>query len=477
MPIHFISGGNLTLRQSLEYVDRGSRSPHPGGGNNMTTVLMQLGIPTVLFWEVKAGLSGYEVTKLGDKIISLDSEKCGPWAQFEPELWRRRLESLPKNIFELVKDCSTPYQVHLNIAQTAFSGIVESSASFYLKNRNLIEPVLHVLAKSRFAGYFSKRVFPNGRIASARNSYEKVVVYEDGSNIAKGNLASNYLTLLEVVRDCELNNDLNPLFSGAEGVLPDARIMSVLDMVVFSLMANSNHVYAWSGVAMFQYILKEADSQRWREVTSQMYDLCRREVLPQLPETLNFVLIPTQGLGQLAVIDAKLAHELNTFIAAAKVPPELNSNRLAQKFRYEVTGLSKTEVLTYLSGQTSEPVYARLKKMIEERNIDGACGVAAHYLQEQWRRENKQQLAETKKQLSTALVDKNGKFILHNQRTITPLEILQGQQLFLIEGVLDTPTGKLEALRSKYQQVALGKAKEDNNGIGFSPYSHAGWDW
>ncbi|OGM27287.1 hypothetical protein A2962_01910 [Candidatus Woesebacteria bacterium RIFCSPLOWO2_01_FULL_39_61] len=477
MPIIFKSGGDLTLRQTLEFTDRGSRSPHPGGGNNMTTILMQLGIPTVFFWEVKAGLSGYEVTNLGDQKISFDFDKCGPWAQFDPKLWEKRLSTLPQVVIEVIKDCKTPYQAHHRIANVAFPGVVESSAAFYLRNRDVIEPALRVLAESRFAGHFSKRVTPNGKIVNATNSYKEIVMYENGSHVTNNNLASGYLTLLEVVRASELDKGVNPLHSGLEGVLPDARVMSVLDMAIFALNTRSDKVYAWSGVAMFQYILKEADSQRWRETTSFMYDLVWHEVLPDLPEELEFVLIPTQGLGQLVVTDKEKADEINQLVAILHTPPEYTAQILSEKFREKVSGMTKSQVLEYLTAQIPESSFVRLRTMIDEDNINGACGVVAHFLQEKWIKENLEERKKIKAELGQKLVDESGQFILHNQPIITPLEILQGKRLYLIEGILDIPTGKLEAQRTKYQEMAKGKAKRKKGSLGFGTGSHAGWDW
>lgn len=477
MPIVFKNGGDLTLRQSLKYTDRGSRSPHPGGGNNMTTILMQLGVPTVFFWEVTAGLSGYEVTHLGGQKISLDFDKCGPWAQFEPRLWDGVLNTLPAHIANLVETCQTPYQAHMTLTKTAFPIVAESSATFYLREKDLVEKILLTIADSRFAGHFSKRVYPNGKIVTSTNAYKEAVLYEDGSQITVDDLAKGYLNTLEVVAGCDQDNRLNPLNLGVGGTLPDARIMSVLDMAIFASRENTDTVYAWSGVAMFQYILGSADSQRWREVTSDMYDLVRERELKDLPKTLNFVLIPTQGLGQLVVTESVKALELNSIISSTKIPAELSAASLSEKFRNAVVGLNENEVLSYLLANSPTISVPRLQKMLKDGNIAGACGIAAHVRSQTWLDENRDAILKARNDLAKALLDEQGDFILQKQPTITPLEILLGQQLFLLDGVLDTPTSKLEALRAKYQDLALKRCKPKSNGLSTNPYSHAGWDW
>lgn len=472
----FLDGGKMTLRESLQFVDRGSRSPHPGGGNNMTTILMQLGVPTVLFWEVRADLSGYEVVKLGDEPISNDYDKCGPWAKFDPRLLEEVMRKQPTDIAEILSSCRTPYQVHIKIAGAAFPNVVQSSTSFYLNERQIVEPTLETIAKSRFAGNFSKLVKPSGQIVGAKPFSGEFVEYQDGTKIHVSRLARSYLELLEAVYKSERDMSFNPAESGIMGVLPDARIMSVLDSAIYAKRADTDRVFAWSGTAMMQYMLKEPHSERWREVAAFMYDLVRKEVFPDLPARLEFVLLPTHGLGKLAVSEMDLAEKINAQISALAPPMEIKRENVIGSLLSSVQNMPRDRVTEFLLGITHNVKESAIKKLIDEGNIAAVCGIVASQVYKNWQADNKQRLDEVRGKLTAVLTTPKGGCVLDEQPTITPLEVLKGQKLFLLEGVLDCPMGDLDALRLRYQRMVLkDKVKKEEAYDDGASFSRAGY--
>lgn len=472
MPIEFVSGGQLSLRQSLDYVRFGSRSPHPGWENNMTTILAQLGIPTILFWEVTANLGGYRVTHLASDRISNDDQKCGPWAQFGPS-WQEVFNTLPEQVRNLVAPCTTPYQVHMALAKAVFPEIVESSAEFYLRHREIVEKVLMVLGESRFAGYFSKLMLSDGTIVNSLNAPGGEVQYEGGQVVAWPELAPGYLRLLELVQQADSDPTFNPLSSGAWGVLPDARIMSILDFAIFALREQTETVYAWSGTAMFQYILTEPNSQRWREVVSAMYDLVRQEALPELPEALTFVLIPTQGLEFLAVADHALALEANALITEMGVPAEYRKDVLVLQFMEEARRCGANHG-AFLHQQSPHKVHPQIDAALEAGNLMAACSIAASAIEQGWFNQNQQHHREQRLRLGQALLDDND-FVLLSQPAVTPLELLSGQQLHLLDGVLDVSTAKLQAVWMKYQGYAKQVQKKTQSQYSGPAFTRLGW--
>lgn len=449
MPIEFVSGGDLTLRDSLEYVDCGSRSPHPGWENNMTTFLAQLGVPTILFWEIRAGSSGYRVTHLnGMRWWSHDDQACGPWAQFAPELIDTEMVS------QFSIRYATPYQVHMALARIAFPGVVQSSAEFYLDHRDLVEVVLSVIAESNYAGSFAKLVKSNGRIISAREALSSHVRFDaDGRTVLKGDLATGYLRLLEIVRQAELDPSFNPLDTQEWGVLPDARIMSVLDAAIFALTADTDAVYAWSGVAMFQYILRAPDSERWREVTSAMYDIVRT-VLPELPQTLRFVLIPTKGLENLLVVDGRVAARLNQHLTQLQVPPQYDKRRVREELILATQEMEPAVAIEFLCGQAHAKVHLRIQQEYDKGNVIAACGITATAIHQSWLQDSRTDRDAAKEALAGALLDEEDRFRLHHQPVVTPWHACQGQRVHLLAGMMDVPTRKLEAERIRFQQMA-----------------------
>lgn len=473
--IRFVEGGRITLRESLQFVDKGSRSPHPGGGNNMTTILMQLGVPTTVFWEVNAGLSGYEVVRLGDKPVSKDDDKCGPWAQFDTSLLPTSLDSQSSTVADIIMSVKTPFQAHMAIAKTAFPGVVESSASFYLRNIQVVEPILQSIAESPQAGSFSKLVKRDGALVPVASFSGKTVEFSDGTRIRVSELAQSYVNLLQVVLKSEQDPNFNPVDSGIQGVLIDSRIMTVLDGAIYALNAKTDRVYAWAGTAMRQYILREAHSERWREVTSAIYQTAR-SVLPLLPEGLEFVLIPTNGLGKLAVSDEGLANDLNKLISVFGTPPEASKNSLQNLLIKAARNMPVDQITNFLSQKTPNIDASNIQKMVDEGNIAGACGVVATQIDKNWRKDNRESQKEMRQKLGKLLRTTDGNCILDEQPTITPLEALQGKKLFLLEGVLDTPTGRLEALRQNYQTLAVGKNKTpEKQASGNRYFNRAGW--
>ncbi len=69
--------------------------------------------------------------------------------------------------------------------------------------------------------------------------------------------------------------------------------------------------------------------------------------------------------------------------------------------------------------------------------------------------------------------------MLRNQPTVTTFDVLQGKRLYLLEGVSDIPTGKLESIRHRYQRMARKKivqqnVKQDDDKLLFN---RAGWRW
>lgn len=468
MPINFLDGSRITLRESLELVNRGSRTPHPGWENTMTTLLAQLSIPIELCWEVRADLKGYRVTHFGGKRISHDDAKCGPWAEFDTDRWNQVLSKQSAKVRKLLARCETPFQAHMVIAKNAFP-YVETSASFYLRHREIVQQVLEVIARSRFREHFAKFVDESGNMHQIYQAYGNSVYYQGNHTVAEAELADAYVRLLEFVEQSEAPGAR--VAFPAWGVLPDARILCLLDMVIYALTANTDSVYAWSGTSMMQYILKEADSQRWREIVSGMYDLVRKHALPQLPEVLTFTLIPTLGLGNLAISDAEKAAAVNGLLRQLN----LGNAQHASADRDRLQDLARTnapEFLREIRGKLSQQDLAHVMEMVEKGNWKGAGGKASALMKE---RVSTPSEKDVYSEVGRLLTTEEGS-LLTCQEQVDALAYLTGTRLYVLEGVLDLPMGKLESYRAKLEQYAQKAQKGKDQRQSDRPYfSRIGW--
>lgn len=475
MPINFLDGSRITLRESLELVNRGSRTPHPGWENTMTTLLAQLGIPIELCWEVRADLKGYRVTHFGGKRISHDDAKCGPWAEFDTDRWNQVLSKQSAKVRKLLARCETPFQAHMVIAKNAFP-YVETSASFYLRHREIVQQVLEVIAHSRFREHFAKFVDESGNMHQIYQAYGNSVYYQGNHTVAEAELADAYVRLLEFVEQSEAPGAR--VAFPAWGVLPDARILCLLDMVIYALTANTDSVYAWSGTSMMQYILKEADSQRWREIVSGMYDLVREQALPDLPRVLYFTLIPTLGLGDLAVTDESVAQAVNTRLRQLNVA-RVREERTDKVALQQMARDEASAFLAHIALLLDSKACAEIAQMLDGGNWQGAGGKASALISLSNKKQHVDDRHAVEVEIGQLLRDKNGRFVLTNQPIADALSYVNGTRLHVLEGALDIPTGKLDSYQARLANIALkgqqrNTAREEDDSL--VPYfNRAGW--
>lgn len=471
MPINFVNGSQITLRESLEFNGRGSRTPHPGWENTMTTILAQLGVPIELCWEVRADLKGYRVTHLGGRRISQDDAKCGPWAQFDVVKWATVRATLPGSVQSVISTCRTPFQAHMAVTKAAFPHI-QTSADLYLRHRELVQKALDVLAHSRFREHFAKYVDGQGYLHPIYQAHGNTVYYQGNHKVHGPDLEGGYMRLLEFVKASQKSGA--QVAYPAWGVVPDARILCLLDMVVYALSGNTDHVHAWSGTSMMQYILREADSQRWREIVSGMYDLVRRTALPQLPRDLSFTLIPTLGLGNLAITDRDRASKVNDLLRGSRI----GGMRQSTKDRAELQEMARSDpdaFLRYVRDQVSSDDFGHIADMLRTGNWKGAGGKASARIS--FLSAGQTGSPVDKEELGRLLRDENGKCILQHQAQVDALLYVQGTRLYVLDGVLDTPTGKLDSLRARLANIALkGQRRDTSEEDSLLPYfSRAGW--
>jgi len=446
----------------------------------MTTILAQLGVPILICWEVKAGLDGYRVTHLAGKQISRDDHRCGPWAQcVDPIYWEMIQQSLTPEVQTLAMQVQTPYQLHTMLTRQVFPQ-AETTASWWLTYRAITEPALEAIARSPYAGSFSKLVRSDGTIIESRDAPDQIVRFDaQGAVVLKTDLAQSYLRLLEAVRQSETDPTFNLGRAGIGGVLPDARIMTVLDCVIYAILAQTDTVYAWSGVAMFQYVLKEPDSERWRDVTSLMYDYVRK-VIPGLPETLTYVLIPTNGLGSLVIADVDLATKINQTVMRTECPRQYNKSVLRAEFTQALEGVETEEALAFLLTQAPAELHEVIRTKCRKGRVDAAIGIAAHEIWQWWHKGSEADRKQAETELAKLLVDDQGRFVLHHQPAIGVIEYLLGQRPYLLEGTLDIPTRNLESRRQELQRLAIRETSQKWRQEGGAPwegndFNRAGW--
>lgn len=474
MPINFVNGSQITLRESLEFNGRGSRTPHPGWENTMTTILAQLGVPIELCWEVRADLKGYRVTHLGGHRISQDDAKCGPWAQFDVVKWATVRATLPGSVQSVVSTCCTPFQAHMALAKAAFPHI-QTSADLYLRHGELVQKALDVLAHSRFREHFAKYVDSQGYLHPIYQAHGNTVYYQGNQKVHAPHLEGGYMRLLEFVKASQKHGA--QVAYPAWGVLPDARILCLLDMVVYALSGNIDHVYAWSGTSMMQYILKEADSQRWREIVSGMYDLVRQRALQELPRVLDFTLIPTLGLGDLAVTDASMAQAVNTQLRQLNVAG-VREERTDKVGLQQMARDDAYAFLAHIALSLEPNACTEIAQMLDDGNWQGAGGKASALISLRSKKQHVCDRHVVEAELGELLRDNTGRFVLANQPAVDALAYANGTRLHLLVGVLDIPAGKLDSYRARLANIASrGQRKNTSQEDGpLLPYfNRAGW--
>jgi len=474
MPINFVDGSRMTLRESMTFIGRGSRTPHPGWENTMTTLLAQLGVPIELCWEVRADLKGYRVTHVDGRRISHDDAKCGPWAEFDTDRWNRVLSAQPAKVRQLLARCKTPFQVHMALAKAAFPH-VETSASFYLRHRGIVQQVLEVIAHSRFREHFAKFVDESGGMHQIYQAYGNRVYYHGNRQVTESELAEGYLRLLEFVEQSEVPG--TRIAFPTWGVLPDARILCLLDMVIYALNATTDSVCAWSGISMMQYILKEADSQRWREIVSGMYDLVRQRALPALPRVLDFTLIPTLGLGDLAVTDASMAQAVNTQLRQLNVAG-VREERTDKVALQQMARDDAHAFLAHIALSLEPNACTEIAQMLDDGNWQGAGGKASALISLRSKKQHVCDRHVVEAELGELLRDNTGRFVLTNQPAVDALAYANGTRLHLLEGVLDIPAGKLDSYRARLANIASrGQRKNtlQDDGPLLPYFNRAGW--